>query len=271
LSKPPTKFTTRLEGHSADITALTAVSEFSEIKIVEVNEGEFIIESPLNCDPVPYSGGLRVDAQCEADYLNNSVLPMMTTFSELQNPRKWFGLVTVSSSIKDDQGNIVIGGSVATAYGNALAPTISGQAAHDDYAGLFSDFDIQDALQFFAMGLTDNWTGNFSKAFELITLDVGQKRSGTTGTSSMKELKKLHDIGRDAIADSQGLMWVSKADTDRFVNSLNRRDSSGKAARHALSTGIPDPNPMSKSDATQFLRGLLAVWMRNRGNLPQSP
>jgi hypothetical protein len=77
------------------------------------------------------------------------------------------------------------------------------------------------------------------------------------------ELFKVHEIIQDSINGSIPKMgWASQADDDAFGPSANRRDVSGKDARHARKEKRPPPKrTMTIEDGRRYIIEIVAKWL----------
>lgn len=72
------------------------------------------------------------------------------------------------------------------------------------------------------------------------------------------EIIKSDVDGKDVMVDHQ---WTTKATIDRFTRTANHEKAAGDGARHAASTTQPPANPMTSSEAGDFIESLMKHWI----------
>jgi hypothetical protein len=82
---------------------------------------------------------------------------------------------------------------------------------------------------------------------------------------SWVNLYKVYELIR---ADVGGEMfikgWTTKGEANRFTQTANSAGAVGDDARHAVEDTQPPKKPMALSEAEQFVRSLLAAWIRSK-------
>jgi len=78
-------------------------------------------------------------------------------------------------------------------------------------------------------------------------------------------LYKVYELIRADVGDDMAAKgWTTKAEAGRFTQTANSVGAVGDEARHAVEHTQPPKKPMSLKEAEQFVRLLLANWIRSK-------
>jgi len=228
-----------LEGHQFDLAYLAQLLPAGNIRVVQ--EGDrYYLTSPEIDNPAAGTHFHDV-AERIITHVNGLGLASHSAFrpvslSRIYNDEKGITVVPETAHL-EARGALSATVTATDASGNAVSPEPS--PGPDLIALADSNPDVAEVLEI-----------------------LGESQRGWAGLG-WGDLFKIHEKIQESISGAiPNMGWASGADDDAFGASANRRDISGRDARHSRTEKRPPPKrTMTIHQGRQYIRDIVAKWL----------
>lgn len=231
-----TEWRANLKGQAADLYELLALFRSPDLNIVQDEQGYWLRSSTFTA--LTEAEDVLRQAREVIQYVNGAAKVYLPSYQ----PVEVGGIMRI-----DDQGrkHQYIFASSLVSRSVVGRPTLSidgvpaslPPSSEPELASLYAQKDERAAKALRIFSREHTWD-NLYRVFEVVQSDVG-----------------------DMMFD---LAWVSKKEVVRFKRTANSAGALGDEARHGVEYTQPPTNPMNRTEAVEFVRELLATWLRSK-------